>query len=85
MPVYTYDRINQLVTGVYPITLKEIVHGQSAAAFISAADYFSSGTNPGAKRTLMIRKGTNLKKIKKALTRILEGEDSPDGEDVQSN
>lgn len=81
MPVYTYDRINQLVTGVYPITLKEIVHGQSAAAFISASDYFSLGSNPGSKRTLMIRKGTNLKKIKKALQRILEGENAPDSED----
>ena len=75
MSVLNYDRLNQLVTGVYPITLREIVHGDTSAALISAADYFSyGGGSDRSKRQLMIRKGTNLKKIKKALQRILEGE-----------
>ena len=75
MSIINYDRLNQLVSGVYPITLREIVHTDTSAALISAADYFSYGGGADrSKRQLMIRKGTNLKKIKRALKRIIEGE-----------
>lgn len=80
MPVFTYDRINQLVQGKYPITLREIVHGKSRAAFIAAEDYFSMSAKPGATRQIMIRRGSNLKKITKALGRILDGESSSEGD-----
>tara|TARA_B100000674_G_C37948520_1_gene966087 strand:+ start:314 stop:1624 length:1311 start_codon:yes stop_codon:yes gene_type:complete len=60
---------------VYPITLREIVQTDTSAALISAADYYSyGGGEDRSKRQLMIRKGTNLKKIKKALKRIIEGQ-----------
>ena len=71
-----YTRFKMLLAGRFPISMREIVQSKSDVPLISACNYYQGGGDAG-ERQILIRKGSDLKKRKRSLKRILEGEVNP--------
>ncbi len=73
----SYDKYQKLLSGVYPMSLKEIVASKGDMPLPSGNDYYQGITGDeeeSQERQILIRKGSDLKKRKRSLRRILEGE-----------
>lgn len=74
MQVPTFQKFRKLLDGVYPFTLKEIVNSKGDMPMPSAHDYYQGSGDSSENRQIMIRKGADLKKRKRPLKRILDGD-----------
>ena len=74
MQVPTFQKFRKLLDGVYPFSLKEIVNSKGDMPMPSAHDYYQGAGESSENRQIMIRKGADLKKRKRPLKRILDGD-----------
>jgi hypothetical protein len=73
----SYDKYQKLLSGVFSMSLKEIIASKGEMPLPSGQDYYQGITGEeedGQERQILIRKGSDLKKRKRSLRRILEGE-----------
>jgi|GEM_PF-880649 len=74
MQVPTFQKFRKLLGGVYPFSLKEIVTAKGEMPLPSAQDYYQGTGDSPENRQIMIRKGADLKKRKRPLKKILDGD-----------
>ena len=65
---------NQLMSGRYPLSLKEILNYHGGCPLYSAMDYYQSGKKGEKPTQILLRAGVDLKKKEKYLDRMMNSE-----------